>query len=212
MTKFNERDRQRIIQRYNDRLELHGATIATMASGTEERRDIRFKVLSEIGIQNGDSILDLGCGFGDFINYLERENISVDYTGYDINPALVEVAQSRFPEKTFQVKDILEEQFPVFDYVVSSSCFNLPLRGHDNYDFVELIMKKCFEHSRKGVAIDFLSSHVDFESAEGFHYDPQRLFSIAKGLTKRVNLRHDYPLFEFNIYLYKDFQGWSSKT
>ena len=209
MAKFNEDDRQRIIQRYNDRLERHGATIATMASGTEERRDIRFKVLAEVGIKNGDSILDLGCGFGDFINYLGRHNISVDYTGYDINPSLIKIAQSRFPDKVFAVKDILDEQFPVFDYIVSSSCFNLPLSAHDNYEFVELIMKRCFEHSRKGVSIDFLSSYVDFESAEGFHYQPQRVFDIAKRITKRVNLRHDYPLFEFNIYLYKDFKGWS---
>jgi len=211
MNKFDENDRKRIIERYNDRLAQHGATIETMASGTEKRRNIRFKVLFEVGIQDGDSILDLGCGFGDFIKYLENEGVSVDYTGYDINPALIEIAKERFPEKTFEVKDILAEQFPVFDYIVSSSCFNLPLSGHDNYDFAEMVMRKCYDHSRKGVAIDFLSSYVDFCSVEGFHYAPERLFALAKGITKRVKLRHDYPLYEFNIYLYKDFQGWSNE-
>ena len=211
MTKFDENDRKRIIERYNDRLAKHGETIETMASGTEERRNIRFKVLSEIGIQDGDSILDLGCGFGDFLNYLENENVSVEYTGYDINPALIGIAKKRFPERVFEVKDILAEDFPSFDYIVSSSCFNLPLSGHDNYDFAEMVMRKCYAHSHKGVAIDFLSNYVDFHSAEGFHYSPERLFALAKGITKRVKLRHDYPLYEFNIYLYKDFQGWGKK-
>jgi SAM-dependent methyltransferase len=189
---------------------MHGASIATMASGTEERRDIRFSVLTEVGISDGDTVLDLGCGFGDFTNYLDRKNIQTGYTGYDINPALVQVACTRFPDRYFEVKDVLKEPFPDFDYIVSTSCFNLPLQHQDNYEFVEQVLRTCYAHARKGVSIDFLSSYVDFRSNEGFHYEPERLFQIAKSITKRVKLRHDYPLFEFNLYLYKDFSGWSN--
>lgn len=206
---MNELDKQRIIERYNHRLALHGATIATMASGTEERRNIRFRVLTEVGMNDGDAVLDLGCGFGDFTNYLDRVGIHLNYTGYDINPALVEVARTRFPDRRFEVKDVLEEDFPEFDYIVSSSCFNLPLQHQDNHEFVEQLLRTCYARARKGVSIDFLSSYVDFRSDEGFHYEPERLFRIAKSITKRVQLRHDYPLFEFNLYLYKDFTGWS---
>lgn len=204
-------DKERIINRYNDRLCKHGANISALASGTEERRDIRFRVMTEVGIVDRDSVLDLGCGFGDYLNYLSKQDVEISYTGYDINPKLIEIAQERFPGRCFEVKDILQEDFPIFDYIVSTSCFNLPLQYQDNYEFVEQILRTCYDHTRKGVSIDFLSSYVDFKSDEGFHYEPERIFQIAKSITKCVELRHDYPLFEFNIYLYKDFSGWSKQ-
>lgn len=208
---MKQSDKERIIQRYNERLKKFGATIDTLASGTEERHNLRFKILTEIGIQNGDSVLDLGCGFGDFNKYLNENGFSVNYSGYDINPSLVAEAKRKFPSVTFEVKDIVKENFPEFDYIVSSSCFNLPLYEQDNYEFIEQIFTICYAHARKGVSIDFNSSYVDFLSKDGYHYQPEKIFSIAKKITKRVALRHDYPLFEFNVYLYKDFKGWVTR-
>lgn len=203
-------DKDRIINRYNERLNKYGPTIDAIASGTVERHNLRFQISTEVGIQSGDSVLDLGCGFGDYYAYLKDNNILIDYTGYDINPSLVDEASKRYPELTFEVKDILDQDFPEFDYIVSSSCFNIPLLEHDNYEFIAQILEKAYSHAKKGVAIDFNSSYVDFFSKEGFHYSPEKIFSIAKKITKRVALRHDYPLFEFAIYLYKDFKGWKA--
>lgn len=201
-------DKERIIRRYDERLEKYGATIDALASGNVERHNLRFKISTEVGIKEGDSVLDLGCGFADYYQYLQEQGLKVNYTGYDINPSLVEKARQRFPYLDLQTKDILQDEFPTFDYIVSSSCFNLPLTEQDNYDFIAEIFQKCYEHANIGVAIDFNSSYVDFKSTEGFHYDPEKVFSIAKKSTKRVALRHDYPLFEFCIYLFKDFKGW----
>jgi len=208
---MNFRDKQRIISRYNRRLDQFGDTIETMASGTEARRAIRFQIMTEVGMQSNDDVLDLGCGFGDFAGFLTQSDINVNYCGYDINPNLVEIASKRYPSQKFEVKDILNDNYPVFDYIVSTSSFNLPLLHQDNYDFVESLLLNCYNHSRKGVSIDFLSSYVDFNSEEGFHYEPEKVFKIAKSISKSVKLVHDYPLFEFAIYLYKDFDGWSEK-
>ncbi|WP_276348714.1 class I SAM-dependent methyltransferase [Daejeonella sp. JGW-45] len=201
-------DKERIIRRYDERLEKFGATIEALASGNIERHNLRFKISTEVGIQNGDTILDLGCGFADYYQYLAEQGFNITYSGYDINPSLIEKAIEKFPQLDLQTKDILQDDFPTFDYIVSSSCFNLPLTEQDNYEFIAEILQKCYEHAEKGVAIDFNSSYVDFKSADGFHYEPERVFSIAKKITKRVSLRHDYPLFEFAIYMYKDFKGW----
>jgi len=205
-----EAEKRRIIERYDARLREHGDKFSALASGTEDRRAIRFQVLSEIGIASGDTVLDLGCGFGDFSGFLSERGIEAEYTGYDINPRLIDAARKKYPNRVFEVRDVLEDSFPQFDYIVSSSCFNLCMLDGENYAFVERILKACYSHAKKGVAVDFLTSYVDFPSAEGFHYEPERVFAIAKKLTKRVVLRHDYPLFEFNIYLYPDFAGWTS--
>jgi len=204
---MDERDKQRIIERYNQRLALYGDDIRTLASGTEERRHIRFGVLCGIGLEEGKSVLDLGCGFGDLYDYLQEQGMRVDYTGYDINPELIAIAQRKYPGARFELKDVQTEPFPEFDFIVSTSAFNLRLGSVDNYQFIEDIFRTCYAHARIGVAIDFLSSYVDYQTQGALHYSPERLFGIAKRITKRVCVRHDYPLFEFCIYLYKDFPG-----
>ena len=207
---MNQADRERIIERYNARLAQYGYDIRTLASGAEERRRMRHQVLCEVGLASGLSVLDVGCGFGDFYAYLCEQGIEVQYVGYDINPNLVEVGRREHPGAEFDVRDIQVDTFPRFDFIVSSSAFNLRLSTQDNYEFVEDILKVCYAHAERGVAIDFLSSYVDFESPEAFHYVPEIIFSIAKQITKRVCLKHDYPLYEFCVYLYPDFQGWRS--
>ena len=202
-------DKNSIIERYNKRLAQFGPTIDALASGNEARHKMRFDVSTEVGIMDGDEVLDLGCGFGDYLDYLNGRELDVTYTGYDINPNLIAEARNRHKTGTFETKDVINEEFPEFDYIVSSSCFNLPLKGEDNYEFVEKLFERCYHKSRKGVAIDFNSTYVDFFSKEGFHYEPEKVFAIAKKFTKRVTLRHDYPLFEFCIYMYQDFKGWS---
>lgn len=202
-------DKSRIIERYNKRLEAYGYDIRTLASGTEERHKMRFKIIYDVGIKEGNSVLDLGCGFGDFFDYLREIGLKdINYVGYDINPNLIEIAKERHPGIQFEVKDIQKDSLPEFDFIVSSNAFNLKLESQDNYEFIFEIMNICYKHSYVGVAIDFLTSYVDFETPEAFHYSPERVFALAKRITKRVCLRHDYPLYEFCIYLYKDFRGW----
>jgi SAM-dependent methyltransferase len=204
-------EKQRILARYDARIEEHGLSFGALASGTEERRRIRFDVLTGVGLRSGDEVLDLGCGFGDYAAYLAESGIDVSYTGYDINPRLIEEARRRHPGRRFEVLDILQESFPEFDYIVSTSCFNLKMDAVDNYDFIAQILRACYARARRGVAVDLLSSYVDYPSAEGFHYEPERILAIAKSITKRVCLRHDYPLYEFNVYLYRDFAGWGTQ-
>ena len=210
---MNLSDNDRIIERYNKRIEKYGSTIQALASGNEERRKIRFQTLFDCGIKKGDSILDLGCGFGDFYQYLNEVlgPGNFNYTGIDINPNIIKRARERFPEAEFRTSNILEDGLnDFFDFIVSTSSFNLKLHEIDNYEFIQNLLNLCYNSSYKGVAIDFLSDYVDFKSTtDAFYYKPEVVFSNAKSITKRITLRHDYPLFEFCLYLYKDFKGWA---
>jgi SAM-dependent methyltransferase len=210
---MNTKDKSRIIERYNKRLSKLGPVFEALASGTEERRKMRFSILKEIGVSNGDSVLDLGCGFGDLYQYFKDEGIEVKYTGIDINPELIENAKIKFPNAEFRVLDIQQEDPGKFDYVLSTSCFNLKLQGEENYEFVTKLLTSAFQSAKKGVAVDFMTSYVDFKgnAEEAFYYSPEEIFRISKGITKRVSLRHDYPLYEFCMYLFPDFQGWQKK-
>ena len=206
---MDSRDRDRIVDRYNQRLARFGHDPRTLASGPADRHALRFAVLKEAGIESGMSVLDVGCGFADFYGWLRQQGMDVRYTGVDINPALVEIAKQNHPDASFVVADLQVEDLKArFDFVVSSSAFNLALDGGDNYDFVADMLARAYAIADRGVAFDFLSSYVDFTGDGAFHYQPERVFELAKRLTKRVALRHDYPLYEFCVYLYPDFEGW----
>lgn len=210
---MNKTDKVLIIKRYRERLAKYGEDIKALASGAKERQLIRFKVLSEVGDLNNHSVLDLGCGFGDFYLDLKERGIKVDYTGYDICPDFIEICKKRFTEARFETKDIqIDPVKQRFDYVVSSQTFNNKLVNEDNETLIRDIIKKAYELSNIGMAIDMLSTYVDFKEERLYYYNPEEIFKFCKTITKRVALRHDYPLFEFTLYVYKDFEGWRSQT
>jgi len=205
----NELDKQRIVERYNARLaDNPDDDTRALAVGAEGRHAMALQCLVDVGVSTGDSVLDVGCGMGGLYAHLLGQGIHCRYTGYDINARLVERALARHPEAEFAVRDILEEDFPRFDYVVSSSSFNLVLEHEDNYSFIDRMLRTMHGHAAKGVAVDLMTSYVDFRKPEAFYYEPERVFAMAKAITKRVTLRHDLPLFQFCVYLYPDFAGW----
>ena len=93
---MKNKDKQEIVKRYKERLSVFGQSIEALASGTKERRDTRFNILSSIGDLQGQRVLDLGCGFADFYNWLQKNNIETKYTGYDISPDLSKSAVNAF--------------------------------------------------------------------------------------------------------------------
>lgn len=209
---MKEYDKDWINKHYSSRLSSEGPTYEALRTGPRERRELRFKIIQEIGIKNGDSIIDIGCGYGDFAEYLIRNKIEVDYTGIDINPDFIEIARKKYPEHRFQLLDVINDNFEAADWIVSSSCFNLKLKAQSNYEFMFELLKVAYQHSKKGVAIDMFTDYVDFKVDKMFYYSPEKIFSMAKTITKRVCLRNDYPMFEFCIYLFPDFVGWAATS
>jgi ubiquinone/menaquinone biosynthesis C-methylase UbiE len=207
---MNSDDKSWMLARYDERLAKFGDDIRTLGSGTVERRRLRFQILREIGITNGASVLDVGCGFGDYFGFLSEQGVTVDYLGVDINPKLLDIARRKYPTAKFLQADILTDEITVADYVVASGTVNLALRSADNYEYVDRMLRRAFSLARRGVAMDFHTSYVDFRVDDIFYYEPEKVFAAAKAITKRVHLRHDYPLFEFCLYLFPDFAGWST--
>ncbi len=205
-------DKVEIIKRYTERLKRLGVGVESLGSGSNEHQAIRYRVLSEIADLGGQRVLDVGCGFGGFFDYCRHFGQPIIYTGIDIVPALLEEGRRRHPEATFIEMDLLEASDDLeFDYVVSSQGFNNNYTYSDNWQVMKEALAKCFRIAQKGVAFDMMSSYVDFKEDHLYYFEPARVFEFCKRLTKRVTLRHDYPLFEFCVYLFPDFKGWRAE-
>lgn len=199
---MNKEDKQATIERYNERISKFGHNPRALG-WNKGRQPIRFDTLTQIGELKDCSLLDLGCGFGDLYPFLKEFWVNVDYTGYDINPNLIEMAKKAHPDARFEVKDIQEEEVDrTFDWVIASGVFNYKLQN--NHVFTERMLKRMFELCNKGVACDFLSTYVDFFDTDAHYTSPIIMFRYCKILSKRVTLRHDYMPYEFCVYIYKD--------
>jgi len=197
---MNKKIQNEIIKHYSELYQKFGKTSASLG-WPKGRQSLRFKILTEIGKINNSKILDVGCGFGDLLSYLKSKKYNIDYHGVDINPIFVDVAKKFHQDGKFYVKDIEKRKFKKkFDWVFAIGTTNKAA----NYEYVENLLKEMFRISRKGIAMDFMSTYVDFRRKGSKHFSPEKIFNLAKKMSKRVVIRHDYLPFEFCVYFYKN--------
>jgi SAM-dependent methyltransferase len=193
-----------VLSLYESRLEKYGNSFKTVGWGSKEDQFLRFDMLfREININN-KSILDLGCGLGDMVEYLHsKKSDNFFYTGVDLSEKLIKQAKINFPHKNvkFLVNDVLKDKLPRADIVVASG--TLTYNISENKENIQNILERFFLISNDIVSVNFMSSYVDFELEKNLHFSPEKIFSSAKNITNWVTIFHDYPLFEFTVHLKK---------
>ena len=195
-------DKKRIISYYKNCIERHQDEVRMVGWRSKKRQDLRFKILAQIGDLNDNSVLDLGCGLGALGEYLHRQGIPVDYCGYEICGRTVNMANKLRPYLKIAAVDILENAAGErFDRVLASGIFNLRL--NNNRSFLEATLARSFEICNLGVAVNMLSTYVDYRDNTLSYVKPEMAFGLAKTITPRVALRYDYMPYEFTLYLYK---------
>ena len=215
---MNKEDKEKYINRYNERLDEFGYDPRSLGWGTGgiERQYIRFKNLLEIdkfSTKKVLSVLDIGCGFGDCCEYIKIINPKISYTGVDINQSLIDIAKEKYPAGAFLCGDILEQKFydlilkkskKKFDIVIASGVFNYKLTKENQYNYICRMLEIMFSLSNIGVAADFLTDQVDFMHKGAFHTNIGNLYTeTRKKITKKSVFRNDYLEYEFILYLLK---------
>lgn len=205
------------INRYTKRYTELGRDIKTLGWGSKDQQVYRFKqtLMCEINFK-GKTVLDIGCGFGDYFSFLKSNSVGIHkYIGWDINPNLINEGKKQHQGSTladFELKNLFVEidSGPVADIGVSLGALNFNLTGKlDNYQYSEIFLKKAFSFVREVLIVDFLSSHR-FEGypKEGFvfYHSPEKMLEFALSLSKNVVLKHNYlpiPQKEFLLFIHK---------
>jgi SAM-dependent methyltransferase len=205
---MNPSERQHVVDRYAERLGRLGPVVQALGWRDLAQQDLRFRIIAEgLPDLDGASVLDVGCGFGDFLGYLRARGQRVNYVGCDLSPDLLKVARARHPDVVFELRDLLEASVPAhsFDYVCMSGIFNHRLS--DNEGYLRRMLSASFDACAKGVAANMTTRYVDYEDAHLYYFSPEDVFRQAQTLTRRVALRQDYPLHEFTIFLYRNDQA-----
>jgi SAM-dependent methyltransferase len=199
-------ERAALVDLYEERFKEKGEDVSTVGWKTREEQALRFRILCEVGDLRNATVCDVGCGFGDLLDYLAGTVSADRYTGLEIAPSLLARARTKHPGATFACVDLLQDEYSrQSDYFLLSGALTYKVR--DNMAVAARMMERMFALCRKGTALNFLTSDVNYQLDRNYHYDPEAMLGLARNLTRWVKLRHDYPLWEFTLYLYKEAQG-----
>lgn len=178
---------------YKSSIKKHGISAKGVHWNSQFTQYKRFEILTNF-IKNEikDSIIiDAGCGFGEYYNYLFDNNLKPkSYIGIDCEEKMIELASKRFLNTNFYVKDILKDELFVADYYICSGAMNI-LEKEEIFIFI----KKCFEASKIGFVFNFLKNdpltNVNFVN----------VLDYSKSLSNEIKIEENYLENDISIFI-----------
>jgi SAM-dependent methyltransferase len=189
---------------YEDKVRRYGFDHRGLGFRNRSSQEKRFEALLALGDFHGRRILDVGCGFGDFLAFLVERDIHPLYTGLDVCEPMIERCQQRFPAGAgrFIAGDVLDHEVDQsYDYVVASGLFGLDSPGAR--ERIPASLGLMFGWSRMGLAANFLSTRYTKQVDGRIYVEPEKALLAALELTPAVRLDHNYLPNDFTLHLYK---------
>ena len=196
---------------YEDKVRRFGYDHRGLGFRTRTSQEKRFEALLSLGDFDGCRLLDVGCGFGDFLAFLHARGIHTQYTGIDLCQPMAARGRERFADDAhFIACDVLDYQPDrSFDYVVASGLFGLEAEGAR--ERIAPTLERMFEWAGRGAAANFLSALSPVPVEARVYIEPVEMLEYGLQLTPAVRLDHSYLPNDFTIYLYKT-PAWEPAT
>ena len=206
-----------LIANYQALLERYGPDHRAVQWSSKDAQHRRFAVLTEV-VEPGSSVMDVGCGLGDLLEYLRlQRGFTGAYLGLDFVPEFIEHARRRFADDDgarFELFDARHDSFAnPYDYVLISGTFNnLVTDSSAHLEWIHRTVERAFAAANTAVAFNNLSIHVNQYEPDLFYSDPADMLTwCAERCTRRITLRHDYnappelgvPV-DYTLYLFKN--------
>lgn len=171
--------------------------------GRPESQHTKFRVLSAVMPLADRSVLDVGCGFADFADFLRQEHGGLVYRGIDLSAAMIARARMLHPDLDLRQASVLDLPAEAgADVVFANGIFYL--LGDGAPELMQRIITKMFTLARHAVAFNALSTWAPDPEASEFYADPLETVQFCRTLSPWVTLRQDYHHRDFTVYLYRE--------
>ena len=187
---------------YRGLLARHGSTFRAYDCGSIVSQQARFRVLASMLTHPHASVLDIGCGVGDFVEWMPTwpngdltQHLDCRYHGIDVVPEMIAAAQDKHPQARFSVGELMTHTLSA-EYVVASGLFQFSPLSEALERF-----QKMWSLCTKGMAVNFLRETTSEVEAK---MDPARWTGYALKETPFVVLRADYLPNDFTLFLYRE--------
>ena len=174
---------------------------------SEEAQKLRFDQLIGNMDLNNRTILDVGCGTGNLLEYISIKFTNFRYTGIDVLPHMIERAEQKKLNGKFVCMDLFKNN-PYsnrsFDVIFSSGIFNLNLGNNEEFllDAVEIFQSLA----RETVSFNLLWDKSQDKDSKYFYFSPEEVFN--KLISKyheiwNITIQKGYLHNDFTVYLNK---------
>jgi SAM-dependent methyltransferase len=190
---------------YSAKLAAHGATSKGVDWKNADSHDLRHRQFLRLFEGSPDaSVLDLGCGYGDFFRFLRAAGHRGPFVGYDIAPAMISKARELHGEAADRQWLVGGKPAETFDFAVASGILNV--KGEVSIErwarYVNATIELLAGAGRRGFAFNLLSLASDPERRRNDLYYADAGAMLTHCLARfgrHVALLHDYDLYEFTV-------------
>ena len=188
---------------YNHLVTKHGDSPRSCDYGRPESQRTKFEVLSGVLSRNDRTLLDVGCGLGDYYQFLLKKNYKLDYFGMDLSGSMVALAREKYEGIHVVQKNIIElDESIKYDVISANGIFYLL---QDNPEkTMKALISKMYLLATRSIAFNSLSSFCQDQEKEEFYANPVEVMRFCMSLTPWVRLCHDYHHRDFTVYMFKD--------
>ena len=175
---------------------------------SKEAQYLRFNALISTVVLENKKMLDVGCGLGNLLEYLNDKKIKLDYTGVDILDSMVESAKAKKLVGRFYCIDIFESHSfsdESFDVIYSSGIFNLNLEN--NKEFLIKALNRFILLSRDVIAFSLLHKNSLDKEDLYYYFDPDEVVTMINQLfpeLKKIQIVEGYLHNDFTVICRKE--------
>ncbi len=172
---------------------------------SEAAQELRFKQLVGNIDLNGKTILDVGCGTGNLLEYISRQFKNFNYTGIDVLPHMIQRAEEKKLNGGFVCMDLFKGSpydNKTFDVIFSSGIFNLNLGNNQEFlmDAVDIFQNLA----REAVSFNLLWDKSADKDLKYFYFSPEEVQDTLSSKyrdTWRVSIVKGYLHNDFTVHL-----------
>jgi SAM-dependent methyltransferase len=195
------------LERYGDSYQGVGWT------KSQAHANLRYRIMLDMvrrPFSGTVTLLDVGCGASHLYEYMRRHGVTdVAYSGLDLSAKFLALSRQKFPDVSYYHADLLDgtPQLPAFDYAVMNGLFNY--KGDASHEamwrYVQHLVRAVAPLVRIGFAFNVMTKYLDWERDDLFHLPLDTVAAfISSDVSRAFVIRHDYGLFEYTVYAYKE--------
>ena len=197
--------------RYQGRFNELGETPKALGWGGKEDQIERFEVMCQNADFSGKTVMDIGCGFADWYEFMKLKDVNCNYIGVDIIPEFLDICRRKYPDAIFIEGNIMTEgdKLPKADIVITNGTLNFKQKDIDNRIYTRDFISCAYEKANEMIIVDFLSTQLTStypREDSVYYHDPKEMLEIAFSFTDDIKLVHNYkpiPQKEAMLFMYK---------
>jgi SAM-dependent methyltransferase len=184
-----------VYSHYIDDYNKNSVACVGWMDGTDNSQ-LRFQKIYEAGIDDDDSVLDVGCGVAHLHTYLKNKGWNGKYLGFDPNKKAIDLIDEDINAVHGTIEDLDDTKY---DWVVANGVFNLGLKEEHSF----WIIDNMISHANKGIIFNMLQAPYEDPKYEA--YDPDWIKrKLSKFDHRKIEIIENYfrDDAEFTIYFY----------